>query len=894
RVVDPVTRDLCEGFALGVNAWIAEHPRETPPWCEGVRPADPLALWHAFLMSMAPLDLPELYRRPRAMDTGNAWAIAPHRTEQGKTLLVINPHDHFEGPFRWYEAHLAVGDVDVAGVTLYGLPVIVQGHNGYSGWAITPNWPDFADVYEEKFTPPPRNPADPRTPRFDPERLLTLEFMSNARPYYVRTPSGVEERYTPALISGRGPVFQGQGGLYSWRVGGFRDFGGFYQLMEMARARDLNAFQAALMLHQLPCFHVLYADRAGNLFYVYNTKAGARELPTELLADREKSGRLPITWQTPEDAALDVRAWAALIAPDRLPYVMNPSSGYLQVCGNPPWTATDNSGLAPEAWPPWLVQDRDTPRAQRVRRLLRTGQRGFRDMQSMVYDALAPAALELTPVLLEAADRRPDFVKAAHPDLAGGLALLRAWSGVADVPLEGMTFYHVWWTGLTRRAAGAFPSQGALHDALLRKETNAVELALGAAADAARTLRNEFDSVAAPWGQVHRIRRGAREEGVGGAASGDPVFLLSDSRLEQGKWYADYGFAHAFVIEFDDPPRAVSVARFGVSDSPNAPHFDDQLDLMLERRFKVNRFTRDEVWRYARRAYGRRVTLFPLGVTGAFTFAAPREIAATLRTSLETTGPLPEGMAAFSSYVRPYYEPRTTPVTLTVEMEVPETLCRAELLSHLALYVYEEGLSWRPLSGQSVDAARRRLLGTHDGLGTYAVLGPEWCRAEAAPTEETAPAPPEPEPEALPGPPGDLPQVWDASEQAPPGKFQFEVLTPIPEKRKQDRDDATPAAPLDPNRDRTFRIEPISGSAPPTPPVSPQRTETTQGTEMTEGAEATMPVESAAPPETTAPDAKPPSDEPAPDTEPPSEDAAQPQPPSDGKPKFRLERLKRE
>ena len=53
-VADGLTVDLCEGFTLGVNAWIVEHRNRVPAWVDGVRPADPLALLHAYLMSMAP------------------------------------------------------------------------------------------------------------------------------------------------------------------------------------------------------------------------------------------------------------------------------------------------------------------------------------------------------------------------------------------------------------------------------------------------------------------------------------------------------------------------------------------------------------------------------------------------------------------------------------------------------------------------------------------------------------------------------------------------------------------------------------------------------------------------------------------------------------------------
>jgi len=78
--VDPITLDLCRGFALGVNAWIVDFPDQVPPWAEGLRPEDILALWHCYLMSFAPYDLhpgtpPGQYREcmGRRAATHNHW-----------------------------------------------------------------------------------------------------------------------------------------------------------------------------------------------------------------------------------------------------------------------------------------------------------------------------------------------------------------------------------------------------------------------------------------------------------------------------------------------------------------------------------------------------------------------------------------------------------------------------------------------------------------------------------------------------------------------------------------------------------------------------------------------------------------------------------------------------
>ena len=780
---DPTTKELCAGFALGVNAWIAEHAgargsalKPLPPWVDGMQPADVLALWHAFLVSMAPLDLPEVYRPPRAFDTGNAWALAPTRTDEGKAVLVLNPHHYFEGTFRWYEAHLVLGDMNVAGVTLYGLPVIVQGHNEVLGWALTPNAPDFADVFVGHAAAPKTTPNDPRLPIVDPEQILRLQYLSQLQPYYVRTAAGMEERYVAAGIGEWGPVFGlGTGQLNSWRVGGFHDFGGLVQLTAMARARSLDAFRNALSMHQLPCFHVVYADREGNIFYRYNAKAGQRPPP---MPPSEESGEEPpvLDWGAPVPARMGRAAWERLVPPDALPQVVNPEPGYVQACGNPPWTATEEGILRPEDAPPWLVCDADTYRAKRARRLLRTGNRAFRDHQEMLYDVVVPAAVDMVPLLMDMAEARPEIVRGSHPDLVTGLNLLRSWNHVAETNAMGMTVYHVWWATLQTQTGPRFQNDAQRYGMLLENSPDAQDLALGSMADAARMMRNEYQTLEIPWGEVHRIRRGERDEPAPGSGTGEPLFAVSDFTYDAGRWQATYGFGYAMVVEFGEKPEAVSVSTFGASENPESPHYDDQLDLLLEKRLKRTRFQREEVWRYAGSARGQHITLYPLGVEGALTFQAPEAIEVRLDTSVEAPAPLPPDLTPFTLFITPEWAPPAVPVQVLVELYVPEVLCLAADLGQLRIFAWAEDPGWFPITGQKLDPPRRILSGAHAAPSVYAVLGPASCLLMPAPEEPEATSPGQSEASAPQE--GEPPRETDSSNLEPEGE------TPVPNERK--------------------------------------------------------------------------------------------------------------
>ena len=86
--LDNVTQNLCEGFALGVNSWIIEHPDERPDWAEGIAPVDVLAFFHHYMMTMATVDYPDIYRPAPGTPFANAWALAPSRTKEDKSIHV--------------------------------------------------------------------------------------------------------------------------------------------------------------------------------------------------------------------------------------------------------------------------------------------------------------------------------------------------------------------------------------------------------------------------------------------------------------------------------------------------------------------------------------------------------------------------------------------------------------------------------------------------------------------------------------------------------------------------------------------------------------------------------------------------------------------------------------
>ena len=789
---DELTRDLCEGFALGVNSWIIDHPASAPPWAEGLAPADVLAFMHYYLMNQAPFDFDGRYRRPPGTRSANAWAVGPAKSADGAATLVINPHTDYTDIFQWYEAHIVVANMlDMSGATLYGVPVIMQGHNATLGWALAPNESDFADVYVEPQPQFARNPKSLMNGAPDPAMAYYLKAVAESRPYYIRTASGIEVRRTQRMRTDRGPVVaQWAGRMLSYRVGGYAEFGALRQLFAMGQAATLEEFQHALTYHQLPCFHIVYADQAGNVFYLYNTKVGQK---TAAPPQAEQAGTSRLVWDAPLSALDTAFSWGEVIAPTALPHLINPDAGYVQACGTPPWLVNDGTGTGPDDYPRWFARDADSYRAKRVRQLMAAGQRSFEDHQSMLFDEVAPFAVDAVPYLLKLAESNAEFVANAHPDLIAALDMLRDWNNVADTGSTAMTYFHVWWSVF--RAHCPLPARSDSDFQTLLKENSPViqQHALQSAAEAVKLMRNEFQTLNVPWGEVHKIRRGDRDAPIGGAISGEPLFATSDQEFINGVWTATHGPAFAMVVRFAGAPEAVSLVPFGSSDNPDSPHFDDQLDLLLERRLKVAHFARESVEQNATRATGSRIILRSEGAEVLIASTMPIEGALTRNET--DSGGFPAGTAAFSEVVEPIVAPEQAPVQLDVRIIVPEALCAQGNLHELRVCGFDTTAGWYPLPEQALHASSREFQARFAQPMPVAVLGPARLRrAELDVIKKSAPVVPKPK-DYTPlhlrrGHPGEI---------APPAPREWLAMTTPPEFGESAAPPARPAPPVDMN-----------------------------------------------------------------------------------------------
>ena len=130
--LSPDTRAYVEAYADGLNFYAATHPEEVDERKLPVTAKDVVAgfmlrhlLFYGFDGVVREVNKAERQRQISQPDAAvaqpagsaeitlgglpigsNAFAIAPHFSEEGATRLAINSHQPTTGPVAWYEAHI--------------------------------------------------------------------------------------------------------------------------------------------------------------------------------------------------------------------------------------------------------------------------------------------------------------------------------------------------------------------------------------------------------------------------------------------------------------------------------------------------------------------------------------------------------------------------------------------------------------------------------------------------------------------------------------------------------------------------------------------------------------------------------------------------------------------
>jgi acyl-homoserine-lactone acylase len=595
HLLDQETRDIYDGFAAGINRYVALHPAEF----QAGMPADftgydvatldvgdtpPAARVRRFMEAMrrgASADAavvaskvePDAYSE----DGSNAWALAPSRTTSGRAILLRNPHLAWTSGY--YEAHMTVtGVMDFYGDFRIGGPLIViGGFNKYLGWATTnSNTDDRTEIYSIAL-----DPSRPDHYLLDGASLpLRKETLSVEVGDGGRVTTETRDVWSMPL----GPVIHRTADrVFIIRTSAYDEYRSGEQFLRMMRAKSLAEWKDAMRIRALVSQNYTYADRAGNIYHLWN---GSMPL---LPHPQGGDTATPIT-RTGD-------AWTRLIPFEDLPQWLNPRGGYIQNENDSPHFTNVSGPIRltnkyPNLEPPSLDL-----RSQHAIQLIGGTQKfSLEDVVRLKHSYRMLAADRMKADLIAA-------VKAARPtgDVAAALVLLQRWNNTVAPNTRGSTIFEAWFgryaQGRTDNELFAVPWTPTVPLKTPRGISDPVRAA-EAFTWAVEDTKKRYGRLDVTWGDVHRIRRGSVDEPVGGCTGRLGCFrVLGYARdPKDGKLVATTGDGWVLAVEFGPSvPRAYSVLAYGESPRPESPWHSDQAAMFARGQLKRVAFTARDV-----------------------------------------------------------------------------------------------------------------------------------------------------------------------------------------------------------------------------------------------------------------------------------------------------------
>ena len=489
----------------------------------------------------------------------NTFAVAPSRTADGSTYLLVNAHQPYEGALTFYEAHVHSEEGwDAVGGLIPGMPTIAHGHNRHIGWAFTVNSPDLIDTYVLDI-----NPDNPNQYRFDGEwRDLEVREATLRVKIVGRLIIPVKRE---VLWSVYGPVVRQDHGTYAIRYAMMGRVQLFEQFFRLNKATNLAEMEEAMAMLQIPMFNMGYADDQGNIDYLYNAVMPIRAEGYD--------------WSQYLPGDTSDTLWTEYATFDQLPYVLNPPSGFIQNGNSTPFQTTLGAGNPDPAnfSPTWGIETHLSNRALQALALLGGDESiTWDEFTAYKYDLFYHPDSDVVQYVNQ-------IVEAELPedeDVIAAAALLASWDFQTNPESTGATLAILTILQLNETDHSISPSALTGHpvetDVLVESFVNAVNY-----------LKEHFGRVDVPWSEVNRLIRGDVDLGMGGGP--DILHATYGQVQEDGRLRVFVGDAYIMLVRWDADGNVTSesIHQYGSNTGhEDSPHYADQALLAVQQQLK--------------------------------------------------------------------------------------------------------------------------------------------------------------------------------------------------------------------------------------------------------------------------------------------------------------------
>ena len=480
----------------------------------------------------------------------NVIAVSPSRSDDKFTRILINSHQPWSGPVAWYEAHLNSNEGwNMVGGLFPGSPVVLVGHNENIGWSHTVNKPDLIDVYELTLNPENSNQYyfDGRYENFEiSESSIKVKIWGPIKWTFKRK----------VLRSKHGPVIKNEHGSFAIRYSGHDEFRYLEQWFRMNKSQNFDDFENALKLMAIPMFNTIYADKEGNIFYIYNA-----------LFPKRSDGYIwegdPLKGDTSENL------WKDYLPYKDLPKILNPKSGFLQNCNSSPFLATTGNDNPDQS----LYNNNLGIERFQTNRALRAHEVYGEDLsidRSEFYNYKYDTKYSEKSVLVTNLKRFLAEAKTKDKNANQAINILSKWNYETDSLAVGVHY-------ALDAIKPVYNPDDYYYD---------YELIMQRLMTSVNKTKDHFGKLDIKWGDIQRLKRGNKNLALSG---GPDILRAIYTKGDKGQRKAVAGDCYFQIVEWSPKGEvsSQSIHQYGSATlDSNSPYYNDQSQLFSTNKMK--------------------------------------------------------------------------------------------------------------------------------------------------------------------------------------------------------------------------------------------------------------------------------------------------------------------
>jgi acyl-homoserine-lactone acylase len=551
-------------------------------------------------LELVMLNALDLFVDPQMIGS-NALGFGSALTENGRGILLGNPHYPWHGPSRFHIAHLTLpGEVDVMGASLVTTSRVAIGFTENVAWSHTVSTALRFTMFRLDLVV-----GNPMAYRLGDD-------VHNIEAIQVEVETDGEPISRTVHMTHLGPVVVGETSpwndqyVYAMRDVNYENYRSGDQYKDINSARNVTELREALATHQGAAFvNTIAADADGGALYA--DMSAIPNVSSELIercAVDTQNGQRAITLNGSDPSCnwqIDSRAaYPGLMPPTEQPslitdtYVSNSNDSY--------WLSNPDNPL--EGFSPIIGNEQQT-RSLRTRAGLKFVEEVLNSDQkfdqSMVQNLLFNHRHYGAEVFLD------DIltVCTSNEDLLEACEILSQWDRRQDLDSVGAVIFNRFWSiarTVSEHYSVPFDVKNPIHtpSGLKIEETATQDFITVALQEAVTSLNEAGIPLNAKWGDVQFVLRNEEKIGIPGGSGRQGMFSVITSRFDADKGGYNpitHGNSYIQAVTWNDDgtPNAKAILTYSQSPEPDSAFYSDMTKLYSQSQWVDLPFTDEQI-----------------------------------------------------------------------------------------------------------------------------------------------------------------------------------------------------------------------------------------------------------------------------------------------------------